>query len=245
MLSQKPWNLERVLVLGLGMAVFICNFLILGGVLQHFHGKEFAENSLPRLVLGTLAIQGSILLATFGALAWFHLSWRDTFGWAKAHKAKAVLLGAGTGALFVAVAQVFQIISLHVLAWFHHIPKTQQEAVETLKKVDAWDTRAYFVVFSILIAPVAEEILFRGVIYPFVKQAGFPRIALWGTSLLFAAIHLTAAIFIPLMLLGMVLIWLYETTDNLLAPIAAHSVFNAVNLILFFGGQALTHPAQY
>ncbi len=31
--------------------------------------------------------------------------------------------------------------------------------------------------------------------------------------------------------LALVLTWLYEKTDNLLAPIAAHSLFNALNFI--------------
>jgi hypothetical protein len=53
-----------------------------------------------------------------------------------------------------------------------------------------------------------------------------------GVSALFALIHFDAAIFIPLFVLAMGLTWLYETTGNLLAPIAAHAVFNAVNMAL-------------
>jgi membrane protease YdiL (CAAX protease family) len=87
---------------------------------------------------------------------------------------------------------------------------------------------------TIILAPVAEEILFRGVLYPTIKQHGFPRAALWGTSVLFALIHFNVAIFVPLLLLALLLVWLYEKTDNLLAPIAAHATFNAVNFAMFF-----------
>jgi membrane protease YdiL (CAAX protease family) len=38
--------------------------------------------------------------------------------------------------------------------------------------------------------------------------------------------------FIPLTVFAMVLILLYESTDNLLAPIAAHATFNFANFLL-------------
>jgi membrane protease YdiL (CAAX protease family) len=36
---------------------------------------------------------------------------------------------------------------------------------------------------------------------------------------------------VPLFALALALTWRYEMTDNLLAPIAAHSLFNATNLV--------------
>jgi membrane protease YdiL (CAAX protease family) len=38
--------------------------------------------------------------------------------------------------------------------------------------------------------------------------------------------------FLPLFVLALVLTVLYEKTNNLLAPIAAHSAFNAVNFAM-------------
>jgi membrane protease YdiL (CAAX protease family) len=113
-------------------------------------------------------------------------------------------------------------------------PVPVQQAVDMLQKTDTWESRAYFIVFSIVIAPAAEEILFRGVLYPAVKQAGFPRTALWGTALLFAAIHWYLPIFLSLTALGLALALLYELTNNLLASITAHGLFNAVNIVVLF-----------
>ncbi len=92
--------------------------------------------------------------------------------------------------------------------------------------------RVYLGFFTVVLAPVAEEFIFRGMLYPLVKQLGWPRLALVGTSFAFAAIHLDAAIFAPLFVLALALTWLYEFTDNLLAPIVAHSLFNAANLAI-------------
>jgi CAAX protease family protein len=85
-----------------------------------------------------------------------------------------------------------------------------------------------------VLAPVAEEMLFRGILYPAVKQAGFPRLALWGTALLFAAVHQNLVTFVPLTVLALALAWLYERTDNLWAPITAHAMFNAMNFVILY-----------
>ena len=62
--------------------------------------------------------------------------------------------------------------------------------------------------------------------------AGFPRLALWGTALFFAVSHANLMAFLPLTFFGLVLALLYEATDNLLAPITVHALFNAINLVL-------------
>ena len=96
---------------------------------------------------------------------------------------------------------------------------------------------------AILLAPVAEEILFRGILYPAIKQAGYPRLALWGAALLFAAVHANLVTFVPLTVLALVLTALYERTNNLLAPIVAHALFNALNFVTLFLIQDLTQKS--
>jgi uncharacterized protein len=102
------------------------------------------------------------------------------------------------------------------------------------KSIKGWGEYSYLCFFTVVLAPVAEEFIFRGILYPFVKQLNFPKLALFGTSFLFALIHADKAIFIPLFVLALALTWLYEKTGNLLAPIVAHSLFNAANLVILF-----------
>jgi hypothetical protein len=91
-----------------------------------------------------------------------------------------------------------------------------------------------------VIAPLAEEFLFRGVLFPFFKQLGFPAFAWLGVSFLFALIHHNAPVFLPLFLFALVLTWLYEKTSGLLAPITAHALFNAANLAMLLW--QIRHP---
>jgi membrane protease YdiL (CAAX protease family) len=237
MLSEKPWKPERVVLFFLGTLVCVGWISIAGGVAQHSNGHgKLDEHSLLYLVLATMSVHGSILLATAATLWWFHTGWREAFGFGRGNNARAMLLGALAGVIFLPVGWVLQLLSTEAFTLFHKdVPV--QEAVQTMQKADTLDSRVYFILFSIVIAPIAEEILFRGILYPVIKQAGFPRAALWGTAVLFAAIHFNLPIFLPLLALGLALALLYEATNNLLASITAHGLFNAVNIVVFYLGQ--------
>ncbi len=52
------------------------------------------------------------------------------------------------------------------------------------------------------------------------------------SALLFAGAHLSLSGFLSLALVGVVLAWLYERTGSLVAPVAAHGVFNAFSIAL-------------
>jgi len=119
------------------------------------------------------------------------------------------------------------VLVLNKIGW----PVEDQRAVELLLAAKSIWAQGYFVLFAVVIAPVAEEFIFRGMLYPFIKQLGSPRAALFGVSAIFAGVHLDAGTFVPLFALALLLTWLYEKTDCLLAPIAAHSLFNAANLV--------------
>ncbi len=115
-----------------------------------------------------------------------------------------------------------------------------QQAVQMLQSTESIWRRAFYGLVAILIAPAAEEILFRGLVYPSIKQMGFPRLALWGTSLIFAATHVNAMALLPLTFVALMFTLLYEKTNNLLAPILAHSMFNAVNFAILIFQKDLT-----
>ena len=112
-----------------------------------------------------------------------------------------------------------------------------EEAVKMITNATSVPEQIYLGVFAVVLAPVAEEFIFRGVLFTFVKQCGFPKAAWIGVSFLFALIHANVAAFISLFMLALVLTWLYEMTDSLLASIFTHAFFNGINLVLLNYGQ--------
>jgi len=93
-------------------------------------------------------------------------------------------------------------------------------------------SKSLLFIFLLIEAPILEELLFRGVLFGGLTKIIpiWPAILLSG--LIFAVIHVNAATLIPLWFLGCAFAWLYVRTGTLLAPMAVHLTFNAVNLIL-------------
>jgi membrane protease YdiL (CAAX protease family) len=94
---------------------------------------------------------------------------------------------------------------------------------------------------AVLIAPLAEEITWRGLVQQALKRIRLPVAAAIGiTAALFALIHWSALPpaarpggLVALALLGATLGWLTERTGRIESAMAAHAAFNLANLLLF------------
>ncbi|MDY6906333.1 MAG: CPBP family intramembrane glutamic endopeptidase [Thermodesulfobacteriota bacterium] len=83
---------------------------------------------------------------------------------------------------------------------------------------------------GVVIAPIAEEVLFRGVIYGFFRQFGIVT-AIVLTTVIFAALHLTTTTVPVIQAVGGVLFCIaYEKEKNLMAPIVIHMMGNGAIL---------------
>ena len=232
MLSRKPWQPEGVLALCASLFASFCFTNIVAWLLHGAHVAGFKNpDDFGFLVLGTLGVQGVAWVLIWVFLKLHETGWPEAFGFRSEHLPKSLLLAAGVLLLTLPVVWLLQGLSVAALARLG-VPPENQRAVEMLLAVKSGWARGYFVLFAVVIAPVAEEFIFRGMLYPFIKQLGSPRAALFGVSAIFAGIHLDAGTFVPLFVLALVLTWLYEKTDCLLAPVTAHALFNSVNLVL-------------
>lgn len=101
--------------------------------------------------------------------------------------------------------------------------------------VDAVMNRAdptVIVLAVVLVAPIAEELFFRGVVYNAWEREHGTRVAVFGSAALFAAIHASLYLFLPIFVLGVVLALVYRSTRSLLATIALHAGFNAITVAI-------------
>jgi membrane protease YdiL (CAAX protease family) len=99
----------------------------------------------------------------------------------------------------------------------------EMNATEQMSRALALGGILIFVVLGGLIAPIIEEIVFRGLLYPaWARQWGWLASAV-ATSLLFALIHPNqfAQFFASLIYIG-----LYRRTGSLRAPIIVHGLYN-------------------
>jgi hypothetical protein len=232
MLSAKPWRGEAVLQFCGAQLFCFCLSLMLAGVLQKAGLAAFrSPDGSGAVLLVTLGFQGVAWLLMLFFFGQHRIGWREALGFRGPQLPSALLLAALVVIILLPVALGLQQVSAVVLTKLGWQPEDQL-AVTLLANTKSWGMRIYLGAFAVVLAPVAEEFIFRGMLYPFVKQLGWPRLAWFGVSFAFALIHYDAATFVPLFVLALALTWLYEKTDNLLAPIAAHSLFNAVNLVI-------------
>jgi membrane protease YdiL (CAAX protease family) len=103
-----------------------------------------------------------------------------------------------------------------------------QVAARAIATLEPW----LVVLAVVILAPIAEEVFFRGVVFNAWLREGGRRWAYLGSSALFALIHISAVALVPLFVLGLALAWIYQRTGNLLAPIAMHATVNGISVAL-------------
>jgi len=92
----------------------------------------------------------------------------------------------------------------------------------------------YSAVFAIVFGPICEEIFFRGFMYPALKKRMGALMSIICTAFLFSVLHTNAVGFLPIMVLGVLLAYLYEKTGSLVPSIGVHVIHNAGMMLLVF-----------
>jgi hypothetical protein len=113
----------------------------------------------------------------------------------------------------------------------NYVPK-EQAVVKLFMKESDGAFLLYTIFFAAIAGPVIEEIFFRSFMYNALKKhIGIIASALI-TALIFSTLHAHAIGFVPIMALGLLLTYLYETTGTLTASITAHIMHNTGMVLL-------------
>ena len=178
--------------------------------------------TLMVLTVTQLGLVGAAALFVFAPRALSGVAWLPARGlWRSMGLGLVLALPAWIG------AQLIGLLVLRLLAQFGLEPETGV-ASEALARADP----VVLVVALVLVAPVTEEIFFRGVVYnAWLREYG-GRVALVGSAVLFALIHGSLFLFAPIMALGIALVLLYRATGSLPAAMALHAGFNGITVLL-------------
>jgi uncharacterized protein len=101
---------------------------------------------------------------------------------------------------------------------------------------------AITVVYAIVIAPIGEELFFRGIMFRALRDRHGFWVGAVGSSIGFGSIHfipgsaIDAALLMTVMFFtGIALCFIYERRRTIVAPIAAHVTFNVIGIVLILG----------
>lgn len=90
------------------------------------------------------------------------------------------------------------------------------------------------VALAVVMAPVVEELIFRGCIYRFLKSQTSLLTAQILSGCVFSFMHWNLLSFVPLVLVGVLLARVYEKSGSLMVSIWFHAFFNAFSLLMLF-----------
>jgi len=112
----------------------------------------------------------------------------------------------------------------------------QHEALKTITAYPQLLLRVFIIVTTVIIGPVLEEMLFRGLLQTMMRSFFESRNRIWLAILissgLFAMVHANAGHWPALFMLALCLGYSYEKSGSLLRPIFIHSLFNSVAIIM-------------
>ncbi|MBE3581502.1 MAG: CPBP family intramembrane metalloprotease [Thermoanaerobacteraceae bacterium] len=84
------------------------------------------------------------------------------------------------------------------------------------------------------LAPLTEELYFRGFLYPILKARYGLLAGQILSSLVFALLHFDWLRFLPLAMGGLGLVYLYERSGSLITPVVAHGTWNTIMILIIY-----------
>jgi hypothetical protein len=125
-------------------------------------------------------------------------------------------------------AMALNALAFRLAGW----PLETQEVARYLLEDAGMLMHAYKWISAVVLAPLAEEVVFRGLALPLLTRAVSARVGVLGTAVLFAGIHANLSVALPLFVVGVCLAVGYLRSGTLVVPVAMHMGFNAMNLLL-------------
>jgi membrane protease YdiL (CAAX protease family) len=92
----------------------------------------------------------------------------------------------------------------------------------------------FLTIFVSVLGPVIEEIFFRGFLYSAVKKRFGVFAGVLLSAALFSMLHANILGFLPIMILGVLMAFLYEATGSLVASISVHILHNSIIVCFVF-----------
>ena len=233
----EEWSFGAQLVLLANLVLAAAGILLLLRKKTNLPEKSSFKVRLWEVdLVEVIVLVGSLLIGVFGplplgflpVLAMFAIYWISSkenypnlvgtfrMGWVKVMSDALIRLLRAWPALLA-----ISFISSQVLSGY---PK--QESVQKLAEMQSLTEVFNIACYALVVAPVLEEFLFRGILFRAMKRSFGVGPALVISSILFGLVHQNVLSFVPLTFLGIILSLSYERTGDLRTCIFIHAFFN-------------------
>ncbi len=226
-IPPRPWGLPAIL-LGLALPLLLWG-VSLGITISQGPVEDLTDGEVAMGVVVTIVLDLALIGLAAGLSIWrYQLSWEDLglrpfdphLWW--------LPVTAAAAALTALILYSTVLISLGA-----------QEAAPQQKDLEPlFQSRAILPLTGVavlLMAPLAEEIFFRGFMFAGLLRPFGLNVAMAASGLVFGVFHITGpdtlGVIVPFSLIGMLFAWLYYRTGSLWPNIVAHFLFNVVGFV--------------
>lgn len=214
------------------LLLLIGGTLAIGGALRitgHFHLQS--PTAMTALSVAAAVLEGVALISSVYLLGLRrrHISWQavgvraPTRVWWQA--------GLWIGLLAIPISGLIASLIQQVLG----LPQVNPQISFLAPAGFSWFGAIGMFLFGGIIDPFAEELVFRGVLYRWLRD----RFGIWPgilvSALIFGLAHGDIAVGGAAAVLGVVLAWVYEKSHSLWPSVLIHVINNAVKIVLLFG----------
>ena len=233
------WFYHPLDLLGVAFVLFVfCGMVLSSGgasdeELKSLKADAMIINIVFQFVMA--AVMTSLVFWRVSIVTWLGLRWRD-WHW---------ILLIAPGAVF-AMWALFAVLQISgYMNWMDSLGvETVQDSVKLLRDCNDPLILGLMAFAAVIAAPVCEEIVFRGYLYPVMKRFAGPWSAGICSAFIFSAAHGNLTALLPLFLFGGILVLLYEKTGSLWAPVGAHFCFNGATVIIQMAARFLNIPVD-
>jgi len=228
---RKRWSIFLGIVLylagQLSVSFWLPRLLIGAGVISAREAHEAAQSLINVLTFWLMDVANVVSVALIlAAVLGFYREKLASLGFTSKKVPKALLYGV-LG--FVVAFVVTTAVGYPIQQRFGTDPT--QEALS--QATEAPGLFPLVIVSGVIIAPISEEIVFRGYLYKAFRDHFKPSHAIVLSAVIFSVLHLELLATVQLFIVGILLAYVYEKTGNLMAPITLHVLNNAVAFLVF------------
>lgn len=116
--------------------------------------------------------------------------------------------------------------------WMKRTEAMNDSLVNQFLSVHHWTGLLFNIVLIAMIPALAEEFFFRGTIQRLFAEKLNVHVSIWLTAIIFSAVHLEFYGFVPRLLLGAYLGYLFVWSGTIWVPVIAHFTNNAVGVFI-------------
>ncbi|MEX2495891.1 MAG: CPBP family intramembrane glutamic endopeptidase [Woeseia sp.] len=188
----------------------------------------------PALVVGLLTLQSVVVLA---AVHFIVVRGRG-IGWGRlglrAAPPRWHFAAALTALVAVPMVALLNLAMQWLMQWLADAPFRNPQIEFLAPAGFSWTAFAGMLFAAAIVGPIAEEVVFRGLLYSWLRRYLGAVASIPLSAAVFAAAHGIAMLVPALLVNGVLLALLFERSRSLVPPIIAHGLFNAMMVIALY-----------